>query len=126
EENTGLRGASEDLRPTPQARARMGLAMAAVIAVIGIVSYISIRMLTAHDQPKFGRLDGSTLRIMDGEGKQLWSKTFPEGFGPDWYYAHGPITWFGDLEGKGHTSVLFVYPPAGTLSHSSTLICYSD
>ena len=126
EENTGLRGASEDLRTTPQARARRGLAMAAVIAVIGIVSYISIRMLTAHDQPKFGRLDGSTLRIMDGEGKQLWSKTFPEGFGPDWYYAHGPITWFGDLEGKGHTSVLFVYSPAGPLSHSSTLICYSD
>jgi hypothetical protein len=100
--------------------------IAALIAALGIASYFSIRMLAVHAQPKFGRLDGSTLRIMDGEGKELWSKTFPEGFGPDWLYSHGPILWFGDLEGKGHTSVLFIYSPAGPLSHSSTLICYSD
>jgi len=101
--------------------------IAAVCAALAIVAYVSIRVLTVHDQPRFGRLDGSTLRIMDGDGKELWSKAFPEGFGPDWYYAQGlRIIWFGDLEGKGHTSVLFVYSPAGPLSHSSTLICYSD
>jgi hypothetical protein len=102
--------------------------IAAVCAALAVVAYVSIRMLAVHDEPKFGRLDGSTLRIMDGEGKELWSKTFPEGFGPDWYWAQGlgNHIWIGDLEGKGHTSVLFVYSAAGPLSHSSTLICYSD
>jgi hypothetical protein len=126
EENTGSRRANEDQRPIPQASAGRGLKLAAAIAAIGIVGYLGIRMLAGYDQPKFGRLDGSTLRIMDGEGKELWSKVFPEGFGPDWFYAHGPVIWLGDLEGKGHTSVLFVYSAAGPLSHSSTLICYSD
>ena len=67
---------------------------------------------------------------MNAEGKELWRKTFPQGFGPDWFYAQGITTriWFGDLEGKGRTNVLFVYSPAsGPQSpHSSTLICYSD
>jgi hypothetical protein len=113
-------------RAKPRRGQRTVGVIGAVCAALAIVAYVSIRVLTVHDQPKFGRLDGSTLRIMDGEGKELWSKAFPEGFGPDWYYAHGPIIWFGDLKGKGHTSVLFVHSPAGTLSHSSTLICYSD
>jgi hypothetical protein len=84
--------------------------IAAFIAVVGvalaIVGYASIRMLTVHDQPRFWRQDGSTLRIMDAEGKELWSKVFPEGFWTNWYYPQGPV-WIGDLEGKGHTSVLF-------------------
>jgi hypothetical protein len=131
EEAARSRLASEDQRPVPQVSARKGLKLAATIAAIGIAGYISMRMLAANDQPKFGRLDGSVLRIMDGEGKELWSKSFPEGFGPDWYYndtVYGPRIWFADLEEKGHTSVLFTYSPAATRleSHPSTLICYSD
>ncbi len=123
-----LRRAGEDQRPIPQVSARRGLKLTAAIAVIGIVAYISVRVLTVHDEPKLGRLDGSALVIMNAEGKELWRKVFPEGFGPDWYYAQGLAAhiWFADLEGKGHTSVLFVYAPAGPLSRSSTLICYSD
>ena len=117
-----------------QRRPRRGLKIiapvAAVGAVFGAVAYFSIRLLAVHDQPQFGRLDGSTLAIMNAEGKELWRKAFPEGFGPDWYYAEGLATriWFADLEGKGHTSVLFVYSPAASPQspHSSTLICYSD
>jgi hypothetical protein len=126
-ETVGLRHASEDQRPIPQMSARRGLKLAATIAAIGIVGYAAIRVLAMHDQPKFGRIDGSTLRIMDAEGKELWRKVFPEGFGPDGYYPQG-LTWFGDPEGKGHTSVLFVYSPASSprSPHSSTLICYSD
>jgi hypothetical protein len=127
-------GAEDEAAGEPSLRAgakpRRGLRMVGVIAgvcaALAIVAYVLIRVLSVHDQPKFGRLDGSTLRIMDGEGKELWSKTFPEGFGPDWFYAHGPTIRFGDLEGKGHTSVLFVYSAAGPMAHSSTLICYSD
>jgi len=113
-ETAGLRRASEDQRLIPRVSARRGLKLAAAIAAIGIVAYVTIRVLAVHGQPKFGRLDGSTLTILNAEGKELWRKTFPEGFGPDWYYAPGLATriWFGDLEGKDQTSVLFIYSPA--------------
>jgi hypothetical protein len=125
------RGGVED---HPQAKLSRGVkimgATATLGAALGIVAFIFIRFLAVHDQPKVGRLDGSMLAIMNAEGKELWRKTFPEGFGPEWYYAQATTTrmWFGDLEGKGHTSVLFVYAPAASpvSSHSSTLICYSD
>jgi hypothetical protein len=112
-------------------------AIAAVAAALGIVGYIATRVLAAHDQPKVGRLDGSTLTIMNADGKELWRKTFPEGLRKifpegvtgDWYYGRGLATriWFADLEGKGHVDVLFLYFPADSQQpHSSTLICYSD
>ena len=118
--------------------------IAALVAALGIAAYISIRILAVHDEPKVGRLDGSALAIMNAEGKELWRKVFPEGFSTDWYYEKGIGTsngfstdwygkgggtriWFGDLEGKGHTSVLFSYLPASSQQlHASTLICYSD
>jgi hypothetical protein len=121
--------ASEDQRPIPQASARRGLKLAAAIAAIGIVGYLSLRMLTADARPRSGRLDDSTLTILNAEGKELWRKSFPEGFASDWYYKRGIAThlWIGDLEGNGHTSVLFNYLSAvSPQSHSSTLICYSD
>jgi len=124
------RGGVEDQAPDPRVSARRVLKIAALIAALGAGAYVSIRMLAVRDEPKFGQLDGSALAICNAEGKELWRKTFPEGFGPDWFYAQGITTrtWFGDLEGKGHTSVLFVYSPAsGPQSpHSSTVICYSD
>lgn len=107
----------------------------ALIAIaLALVAYISVRLLALPDQPRVGRLEGSSLVILDGKGRELWKKFFPEGFGPDYYYNEklswigGPHVWFADLEGKGHTSVLFSYSPrtTGFEAHSSTLICYSD
>jgi hypothetical protein len=128
EEAAGSRRVNEDLRSILQASAHKGLKLAAAIAAIGIVGYVSIRMLTADDRPQSGRLDATTLTIMNAEGKELWRKAFPEGFTTDWYFGKGIEThiWFGDLEGKGRTSVLFLYAPANPQSHSSMLICYSD
>jgi hypothetical protein len=137
EENAGVQRASDEQRPIPQAGARRGLKLAAAIAAIGIVGYASIRVLTAHGQPRSGRMDGSTLVIMNAEGKELWRKVFPEGLrkvfpeglSGDWYYGQGLNTriWFADLAGKGQVDVLFLYLPAdSTQSRSSTLICYSD
>ena len=121
-----------------------GLRIIAATVAIGLVVYLSIRMLGADRQPRSVRLDGSTLTIMNAEGKELWQKVFPDGFSTDWYYEKGIGTgngfstdwygkgggtriWFGDLEGNGHTSVLFSYlPPSSQQLHSSTLICYSD
>ena len=120
---------------------RRGPQIVAMIAVLGgalgIAAYVSIRVLAVHGQPKFGRLDGSTLVILNAEGKELWRKVFPEGLrkafseglSGDWYYGQGLTTriWFADLEGKGHIDVLFLYLPADSpQSRSSTLICYSD
>ncbi len=122
------RGAG-DLPPAPSAVLNKGLVLAAAMAAVSVVAFISIRLLTVHVQPRSGRLDGASLVITDADGKELWRKAFPEGFSPDWYYEQGIATriWFGDLEGKGHTSVLFLYLPAvDPLSHSTTLICYSD
>jgi hypothetical protein len=126
------RGGIEDPPPGSQVNPPRGLKTVALIAVLGaalgIAAYVSIRVLAVPDQPKIGRLEGSTLLILNAEGKELWRKVFPEGFGPDWYYATGTHIWFADLEGKGHTSVLFSYSPAASRlqSHPSTLICYSD
>jgi len=128
-----LRGANEEHPPGPQATHRRGLKIIGVIAAVGaglgLVAYISLRVLLVHDEPKFGRLDGSALVIMNAEGKELWRKVFPEGMGPESYYAQGlgSRLWFADLEGKGHKSVLFSYLPAtDSQAHPSTLICYSD
>src|SRR5208282_2102589 len=112
EETAGARPTNEDQRSIPQVSARRGLKLAAAIAAIGVVGYVSMRLLTADDRPQSGRLlDATTLTIMNAEGKELWRKAFPEGFTTDWYFEKGLGTriWFGDLEGKGHTSVLFLY-----------------
>jgi len=124
------RGEDELHSPAPAENVRVpkGLAIAAIIAALGVVVYFSVRMLTLDDQPQSGRLDGSILRVMDGQGKELWSKSFPEGFSPD-YYAQGLASriWFGVLDEKSRTEVLFLYHPGlDPGSHSTTLICYSD
>lgn len=120
-------GSQVDRPPADRGGRKKATAFAALCAAVAvaIAAYISIRVLAVHNPPKFGRLDGSTLRIMDADGKELWSKSFPYAFSTDWYYPQGLI-WIGDLEGKGHTSVLFVYSPALSQPHSTTLICYSD
>lgn len=117
------------LKAKPRRNLKAISAIAALCMAVGVMSYFSIRALGAHEQPKFGRMDGSTLEIFNAEGKELWRKAFPDGFSTDSYYAQGLATriWFGDLEGKGHTSVLFSYlPAADSQPHSSTLFCYSD
>jgi hypothetical protein len=86
-------------------------------------------MFTVVDRPQSARLDGSTLIVMNAKGEDLWRKAFPDGFASE-YYSQGlaPRMWFGELEGKGHYDVLFLYHPAGSImsmSHSTTLICYS-
>jgi hypothetical protein len=119
----------------PSVTPRRGLKIIAAIVALGVVgfaAFISMRIMTADNRPQSGRLDGSTLIISNAEGRELWRKTFPEKFDPDSHYDKRLTgiglthIWFGDLEGNGHTSVLFAYPPASQQSHSSTLICYSD
>jgi hypothetical protein len=128
EHRTGAQDYSTASRGRPLRSMKTAAVMVALCAAFAIAAYLSFRALAAPARPQFGRLDGTLLRVIGSDGKELWSKSFPDGFGPDWYYAQGLASriWFGDLEGKGHTSVLFAYSSAANPQHSSTLICYSD
>jgi len=102
-----------------------GITITALAACILV--YFFARFLARNGQPYSGRIDAETLTIMDAEGKELWSKAFSDGFWRE-YYEQGLATrmWLGDLEGNGHSDVLFLYHPAvSPNSHSTTLICYS-
>src|SRR5579859_327987 len=119
------------LGPKPHEHMRKAWEIASITAIcaaIAVAGYISIRALAAPNTPQSARLDGTVLRIMDSAGKELWNKNFPEGFATDWYYEKGVGTriWFGDLDGNGHSSVLFSYVPRKQFLAGSTLICYSD
>jgi hypothetical protein len=108
----------------PRKWLKVMLAIGAVCAAVLIV----VLVMSEDNRPQFGRLDGPVLTILNAKGKELWRKSFPDGFWSD-YYAQGldQRLWIGDLDGDGRTEVLFLYGPAGNpLSHSSTLICYSS
>ena len=128
EHRIDARDRSTASRTRPLRSMKNAAAIVALCAALAIAAYLSISALAVPTRPQFGRLDGTLLRVIGEDGKELWSKSFPDGFGPDWYYAQGLSSriWFGDLEGKGHTSVLFAYSSAANPQHSSTLICYSD
>jgi len=117
---------------------RKGLIAAAVLLALGVTVFVAVKGLTADNRPQSGRIDDSELVITNAEGKELWRKSFPAGFWSKYYddglathlyYQDGFAThlWFGDLEGDGHTEVLFLYHPGmDPKSHSTTLICFSD
>lgn len=118
-------------------RPRGWLTIAAAIVAICIVSFVIVLETSRDLEPRSGRIDNSELVIMNASGKELWHKSFPDGFWSD-YYRDGVAThlysqdgleshiWFGDLNGDGHTEVLLLYHPArDPKSHSTTLICYS-
>jgi hypothetical protein len=122
------RGGDEDRPHVSPVNSRRGLKIAAALAALCVLAYLSIRTLAADGRPQSGRLDGATLKIMNAEGKELWSKGFPDGFWPEFYdQGVAPRIRFVDLDGNGHTSVLLLYHPAiSPRSRSTTLICYSD
>lgn len=115
------------------------LKFAIAVLAICIVGCVIVVLVTSADrQPQSGRIDNAALVIVNAEGKELWRKSFPNGFWSD-YYRDGVSThlysqdgleshlWFGDLDGDGHTDVLLLYHPArDSKSHSTTLICYSS
>jgi hypothetical protein len=120
--------------PSPRSTRKKVVLVATLATAVLIAGILAIRFLAMPDQPRVARLEGSTLVILNGDGKELWRKFFPAGVGPDWFYNEkvswvgGTHVWFADLEGKGHTSVLFSYSQAtaGLETHGTTLICYSD
>lgn len=120
----------EDQDPALKSRTRqkVGMVVGLAAVIFAVATYFVIRTFVVLDQPKFGRLEGSSLIITDANGKELWRKLFAGALSPDWYSfeTNGPYLLFVDLEGKGHTSVLFSYSPGTPWPHSTTVICYSD
>jgi hypothetical protein len=127
----------EDVKAVSQPKKFAALKIMVAIVPVLIAALMVIRILMTDSRPQSGRLEGSTLIITNAKGQELWRKNFPAGFWNE-YYEHrlGSLgygqseprrMWFGDLEGKGHSDVLFLYHPgASPLSHSTILICYSD
>lgn len=106
--------------------ARKLKALAAIAIAALVVGFFAAEALRADNQPNAVRLDGNTLIVMNAEGKVLWSRSFSDGFWPE-YYTQGVATQarLTDLDGRGHKSVLLLYHPANATAHSTTLICYS-
>jgi hypothetical protein len=127
----GEKEATEEHPLAPATRASKRRRLLAYVGIAGAaiaaLGYAGIRLL-ASDEPKLARVEGSTLVIMNAEGKDLWKKTFAEGISPEAYFGQASRlgVWFADLEGRGHPSVLFDYLPGDAQRQSSTLICYSD
>jgi hypothetical protein len=114
--------------PVPTGNSLRWLKICAVVVALCMVTYGVIQIAAVDRRPQFGRLESETLTVFNAEGKELWRHSFPDGFWRE-YYDQGLAQriWFGDLDGKGRTEVLFLYNPAGNpLSHSTTLICFSD
>lgn len=117
---------------------RRTLFVLTTLVLLGVAAYFTARHFTPDSRPRMGHIDHSELVIMDADGKELWRKAFPGGFWSEYYtdgvamhlYSQDGLEshlWFGDLDGDGHTEVLFLYHPAtDPKSHSTTLICYSD
>ncbi len=118
-------------RVASSAKARRSLMILAALAAIGIAAYVLVRVQAVDQLPQSARLDGATLIVMNAKGQELWRKTFPEGISRQ-FYENGLATrmWIGDLNGKGHSDILFIHQPmestAYISSHSTTLICFSD
>ena len=113
----------QNLRLSPRT-----IAVAITFCLLVALAIVLIRITTKHSRPWSGRLEGTTLEILDKDNKLLWSKSFPEGFWAD-YYSKGVAQRlvFEDLQQDSHANVLFLYHPASNpRSHSTTLICYSD
>jgi len=127
-------------RPPPALRVkhRKRLIVIAAMLVFGVAAFIAARTLMSDDRPQSGRIENSELVIINAEGKELWRKSFPNGFWGDYYqnglekllYSQDGLEshiWIGDLDGDGHTDVLFLYHPAtDPKSQSTTLICFSE
>jgi hypothetical protein len=107
---------------------RMGWWVAAVAILPYFLMAGIMLMRNAHGTPSSARLDANTLVVVNAKGKELWSRSFPEGFWQDFYKdGLAPKMWFGDLDMSGRTSVLLVYHPAvDAASQSSQLICFSQ
>lgn len=106
----------------------VALTVAAAACALLAAALMLMRMRTVDDRPSTARLDGNALVVVNARGKELWTRSFPDGFWQDFYKdGLAPRLWFGDLDGSGRTSVLLVYHPAvHAESSSSQLICFTE
>jgi hypothetical protein len=99
-----------------------GLVLALVLGaalLVGAVVYVK----RAHpDSPSSFRLDANALVVFDVNGKELWRKAMDTEVQPA---RSGQTAWFGDLDGDGHTEVLFLMRPKNP-GDVNALVCYSE
>lgn len=99
---------------------RYALGLTAVVLVLLLGALAAYLVANRRGPPALYRVQGRTVIISDGQGRELWRKTFEQTPIPPGEQRE--MAWFGDLDGDGATEVLLGYAP----EPGSALICYSE
>lgn len=75
------------------------------------------------------RLDVNALTVTDADGRELWTRTFPElllarRYTPE-LLTELATTWFGDVDHDGAIDTLFAYHPAGGRG-AAAMLCFTN
>ncbi|MBI1873478.1 MAG: hypothetical protein HYS05_06255 [Acidobacteria bacterium] len=75
------------------------------------------------------RLDVNALTVTDADGRELWTRTFPEPLLARRYtpelLTELATTWFGDVDHDGAIDTLFAYHPAGGRG-AAAMFCFTN
>ena len=109
---------------------RIALAGAFLIAAATLIAAGMYVVRERNRTPASFRLEPDKLIVVDDRGAELWRKALDEPIDPDAYTVDGVAVrgrrvWFGDLDGDGHTEMLFLLKPRN-VAHLTSLICLSD
>jgi len=113
---------------TRRPRLRAIYAIAPMVALVGVASWLALlRLRSVASEPVSIRTEFNTLRVFDDSGREIWHRTFDEPFA---YNAYGGEpgqrrVWLGDIDGDGHTEILFAYFPASFEQTGCRLYCFS-
>jgi DNA-binding winged helix-turn-helix (wHTH) protein len=91
------------------------------MALLGAAGAGAFLYATAPGQPAACEISVNTLIVKDGQGRELWSREFPQGLNRVSYAAHPPLCRFVDLDNDGVEDVLFAFTPAASDFDSDTL-----
>jgi len=105
------------------------VATTALLLVVGGLQLKSYVTALRPGPPARFRLDVNALTVTDADGRELWSKTFPEAllarrYTPD-SLTELATTWIGNVDQDGAIETLFAYHPAGGRG-AAAMFCFTN
>jgi hypothetical protein len=118
---------SGNLPPTPEAPRRRAHWWWAAPLLAVVLSASAFVVWSRPGQPSRYRVEPHTLIISDDRGRELWRKHFASLDEASYSYADNKdgIVWFGDLDGNGATSVVFLLA-VGRSGAPESVIAYTS